>query len=104
MKTIDDATTDQLAKSSTILQCIISILDFECAKYYFQPEVIWVGDNNEALVDISEMVNEEIQAVCKAVNVQFQRIDKEPTCRQEEHDKTLIRCRALPLSNYTRLT
>lgn len=103
MRCIDDKTVDELAKSSTILQCIVSILEFECAKYHFQPEIVWVG-NNEALVSVGEMIPEEITAICEKVNVQFQRRDGANTCRREEHKQTMIRCRALPLSEYIRLT
>lgn len=103
MKCIDDQTTHELAQSSTILQCIISILEFECNKDHIQPEVIWVGDN-EAMVDLDKMTNERIDDVCSKVNVQFVRRDKRLTCRQEDPNRPLVRCRALPLTEYIRLT
>lgn len=103
MKVIDDQTTDELAKSSTILQCILSILEFECAKAHAQPEVIWVG-HGEALVEVDKMTSLELESACMSVNKQFQRIDKKPTCKLEEYGKTLVRCQAIDLNDYVRLT
>lgn len=103
MKFIDEATKDDLAKSSTILQCILAILDYECNKYHFQPEVVGVQDNI-AYVNLDPMTDAEIMEVCIQVNKQFQRIDKKPTCYQQEHGKTFVFVEALLLENYNRLT
>ncbi len=100
---IDERTVDDLAKSSTILQCILSILDYECNKFHFQPEVAWVN-NNQALVSLDAMNEAEIMDACNKVNKQFQRLDKKPTCWQQEHGKTFVKCEALPLSQYILLT
>ena len=102
MKFIDERTQDDLAKSSSILQCILSILDFESNKFHFQPEIAWVN-NNSALISLDGMSQVEIMETCIKVNQQFQRIDKKPTCWQHEHGKTFVKCEALPLSDYTRL-
>ena len=103
MKFIDEYTKDDLAKSSTILQCILAILDFECNKYHFQPEIIGVQDNI-AYVNLDPMTDIEIMQVCIEVNKQFQRVDKKPTSYQQDHGKTFVFCEALPLSGYNRLT
>jgi hypothetical protein len=103
MKCIDDHTQDDLAKSSSTLQCILSILDYECARFHFQPEVIGVSDN-VATVNLDPMDDAEIMHVCIKVNRQFQRLDKKPTCAQQDHGKTFVRCEAVALTEYIRLT
>lgn len=103
MKFIDDYTKDDLAKSSTILQCILAILDYECNKYHFQPEVVGVQDNI-AYVNLDPMTDVEIREACMEVNKQFQRVDKKFSCYQQEHGKTFVFCEALKLSEYNRLT
>lgn len=103
MKAIDDQTMDDLAKSSTILQCILSILEFECAKAHAQPQIISVM-NNQAIVEVEDMTPVELESACMKVNAQFQRIDKRPTCKLEEYGKCLVRCEARPLVDYVRLT
>lgn len=103
MRFIDEASRDDLAKSSTILQCILSILDFECNKFHFQPEIVGVQDNI-ALVNLDPMSDAEIMEACKKVNSQFQRIDKKFTCVHQEHGKTFVKCEAGLLGDYHRLT
>lgn len=103
MKFIDEYTVDDLAKSSTILQCILSILDYECGKFQLQPEVAWVN-RNQALVSLDGMNDAEIMDTCLRVNKQFQRLDKKPTCYQQEHSKTFVKCEALTLKEYVLLT
>ena len=103
MKFIDDIAKDELAKSSTILQCILSILDFECNKDYVQLEVIGVSDN-VALLDLDPLSNERIMDICMKANNQFQRRDGQFTCYQQTQDKTFVKCEAKPLSEYNRLT
>ncbi len=103
MKFIDEYTKDDLAKSSTILQCILAILDYECNKYHYQPEVVGVQDNI-AYLNLDPMTNAEIMEACIQVNKQFQRIDKKPTCHQQEYGKTFVFCEALSLADYNRLT
>lgn len=103
MKFIDESTKDDLAKSSTILQCILAILDYECNKFHFQPEVVGVQDNI-AYVNLDPMTDIEIMQACIEVNKQFQRIDKKPTCHQQDHGKTFVFVEARPLDEYNRLT
>lgn len=103
MKFVDEATRDDLAKSSTILQCILAILDYECNLYHFQPEVISV-QNNVATVNLDPMKDGEIMEACMKVNKQFQRLDKRFTCAQLEHGQTFVRCEASHLRDYIQLT
>lgn len=102
MKFIDDYTKDDLAKSSTILQCILAILDYECNKFHFQPEVVGV-QNNIAYINLDPMTDVEIMEACIQVNKQFQRLDKKSTCYQQEHGKTFVFVEARHLSDYNRL-
>ena len=103
MKFIDDFARDDLAKSSTILQCILSIMDYECHRYDLQPEVIWVQDDG-ALISLDGMRDDEIMDICIKVNKQFQRKDKKHTCYQQEHRKTFVKCDAVKLDQYVMLT
>lgn len=103
MKFIDEHTRDDLAKSSTILQCILAILDYECNKFHFQPEIVGVQDN-VALVNLDPMRDAQIMEACIKVNSQFQRKDKKFTCTHQEHGKTFVKCEALGLSDYIQLT
>jgi hypothetical protein len=102
VKFIDDFTKADLAKSSTILQCILSILDYECNLYHFQPEVVSVV-NNVATVNLDPMKDEEIMDACLKVNRQFQRLDKSFTCVQLEHGQTFVKCTATKLGDYIQL-
>jgi hypothetical protein len=90
MKFIDEAAKDELAKSSTTLQCILSILDYECNRFHMQLEVIGVTDN-VALIDLDPLGNEEIMAVCMKANQQFQRRDGQFTCYQKDYGKTFVK-------------
>ncbi len=103
MKFIDDYVRNDLAKSSTILQCILAILDYECNLYHFQPEVVSVI-NNVATVNLDPMRDQEIMDACMKVNKQFQRRDKAFTCSHLQHGETFIKCIASPLSDYIQLT
>ncbi len=103
MKFVDDAARNDLAKSSTILQCILAILDYECNLYHFQPEVLSVF-NNIATVNLDPMKTEEIMDACMKVNKQFQRMDKEFTCAPLDFQGTFVRCKATHLRDYVQLT
>lgn len=102
MKFIDDATRDDLAKSSTILQCILAILDFECHRYSCQPEVIGV-EKDEAMVNVEALRFEEMIEVCNSVNKQFTRKDKASTCFITNDVDGFISCRAGLLDEYDQL-
>ena len=103
MKFIDEYAVADLAKASSTLQCILSILEFECTKYLIQVEVIWVNGQN-VLVSLDGLTETEVQDVCLKVNKQFRRKDGKFTCWQKEHRKTYVECEALPISDYTMLT
>lgn len=103
MKCIDSATRDDLAKSSTILQCILSILEFECAKSHIQPEVIGV-EENQAMVNVDPMDIDQMLRVCDAVNRQFQRLDRDYTCKITNDVDGFITCTAGKLDEYILLS
>lgn len=103
MKFIDEHVKGDLAKGSTILQCVLSILDFECNKFHVQPEVLWARANS-ALVDVDGISDEEVMHICIKVNKQFQRKDKKPTAYQQDHQNTYVMCETLPLDQYIMLT
>lgn len=103
MTFIDEATRNDLAKSSTLLQCILAILDFECHKYSCYPEVIGV-EENEAMVNVEALRFEEMVEVCNSVNRQFQRKDKASTCYITNDVDGFITCKSAVLSAYCQLT
>lgn len=102
MKYLDETVKEDLAKSSTILQCILSILDFECNKFHIQPEVIWARANS-AMVDLDGINEDEIIDICIKVNKQFARKDKRPSCYQEEHRELMVKCESVSLDEYVML-
>lgn len=102
MKFVNDHAMEDLAKSSTILQCIIAMLDFECNKFHYQPEVLTVI-NNVATIDLDPMNQEEIMEACMKVNKHFIRKDKRFTCVPMEHGQGFVKCEAGLLSDYDRL-
>lgn len=102
MKFIDEHTRDDLAKSSTILQCVLAILDFECNKSHVQPELIGVEDN-KAMVAV-DLEIEHLTEICQAVNKQFRRRDNKYTCVVSNEVDGFIECEAVPLSEYELLT
>mgnify|MGYP003330940583 CR=1 FL=1 len=102
MKFIDEATKDDLAKSSTILQCILASLDFECGKYMIQPEVIGV-EGNEAMVNVDALEFEQMVEVCNKVNTQFKRKDTKFTCIITNEVDGFISCIASELKDYIQL-
>ncbi len=103
MKFIDDKAVDELAKSSTILQCMVQMLDFECNKYHFQPELIG-ADKDVAMINCDPMTAAEIMAACQKVNSHFKRKDGKLSCVLEEMSKTFVTCKAGALEDYSQLT
>jgi len=103
VKFIDDKAVDELAKSSTILQCMVHMLDFECNKFHFQPELIG-AENNIAMVNCDPMTDKEIMDVCSKINSQFKRKDGRLSCVLKEMSKTFVVCEAGALSEYNQLT
>jgi hypothetical protein len=102
VKFIDDSTRDDLAKSSTILQCILASLDFECNKFHIQPEVIGV-DSNEAMVSVDPMSFEQMIQVCNTVSGQFKRHDNAFTCKITNEVDGFVSCFATGLEDYKQL-
>jgi len=103
MKFIDEATRDDLAKSSTILQCVLAIVDFECNKSHVQPEVIGVEDN-EAMISVDPLDFDQMLRVCESVNKQFQRIDNQYTCQIANEVDGFLSCFVTELKDYKQLS
>jgi hypothetical protein len=99
MKFIDDAAVDSLAKSSTILQCMVQLLDFECSKYHVQAELI-DAENNTALINCDPMTPQQILEVCKKVSSQFKRKDGKFSCLPKENNEIFVVCEAGKLEDY----
>lgn len=78
------------------------MLDFECNKFHFQPELIGV-ENNIAMINLDPMTSSEIMEVCKTVNSQFKRKDGKLSCVLKEMSKTFVVCEAAELSEYNQL-
>jgi hypothetical protein len=102
LKFIDEGARDDLAKSSTILQCILAILDFECNKSHTQPEIVGV-DRDIAMVAV-DLDMERMLEICEIVNKQFKRKDHKFTCIVSNEIEGFIECEALPLDQYEFLT
>lgn len=102
MKFIDEATKDDLAKSSTILQCILASLDFECNKFLCQPEIIGV-EGEEAMVNVDSLEFEQMVEVCNRINSQFKRNDDKFTCIITNDVDGFISCIASPLKTYQQI-
>lgn len=103
MKFIDDAAVENLAKSSTILQCMVQLLDFECSKYHIQAELI-DAENGTALINCDPMKPEQILEVCKKVSSQFKRKDGKFSCLPKETNEIFVVCSAGKLEDYCQVT
>ena len=99
---LDDGIKSDLAKSSTILQCVLAILDFECSKFHCQPEVIDV-ENNLAMVNLGGLNMIRAVHALSAVNRQFIRADGQPTCAHVDIEDSIVFCEALSLDKYSQL-
>ncbi len=102
MKFVDDAAVDELAKSSTILQCMVHMLDFECAKFHVQAELI-MAEDGKALINCDPMDQQQIMSACEKVNRSFVRKDKNLSCVLNEMNRTMVTCRAGKLEDYNQL-
>lgn len=99
---LDDSIKNDLSKSSTILQCIVALLDHESNKFYGQPEVIDV-ENNTAMINMDKMDTDQVLAICEKVNSHFSRADKKPSCYHLEIDDSIIICESVELNQYNQL-
>lgn len=99
---LDDTIKNDLSQSSTILQCMLALLDHEAGKFHKQPEVIDV-ENNIAMINMDKMHTDQILAVCEYVNSHFSRADKKPSCYHLQIDDTIVVCESVDLSQYNRL-
>lgn len=97
---VSDSVKEELSKSSTILQCALSILDFECNRYHHQPQIFEV-EGECAMIDMDKMNHIQIMEVCMAVNRQFKRSDNKPTCYHLDTDDTIVICETAELSEYS---
>ena len=99
MKFVSDEALDELAKSSTILQCMVNQLDFECNQYHVQPEFIG-AEYGKAIICCDPLTPDQIMMICERVNKQYTRIDKKLSCVLNEMNKTIVTCEAGKLSDY----
>lgn len=99
MRFVSDESLDELAKSSTILQCIVNQLDFECSQYHVQPEFI-AAQSGKAIVCCDPLTPDQIMMICERVNKQYVRKDKRLTCVLNEINKTFVTCEAGILADY----
>jgi len=99
MKFISDQALDELAKSSTILQCIVNQLDFECSQYHAQPELISAEDE-KAIIDCDPLTDDQLMMICERVNGRFIRKDKKFSCVLSEMNNSFVTCEAGILSDY----
>jgi len=103
VKFIDDAAVENLAKSSTILQCMVQLLDFECSKYHVQAELI-DAEAGVALINCDPMSADQIMEVCKKVSSQFKRKDGTFSCVPKENNEIFVVCKAAKLEEYCQVT
>ena len=99
---VNDAAMSELAKSSTILQCIVHQLDFECSKFHIQAELIEVS-NGVAFINCDPMTQAQIIGACMTVNNRFKRKDKKLSCKLQELTDSFVTCEAGLLSDYSQL-
>jgi len=99
VKFVSDQALDELAKSSTILQCMVNQLDFECNQYHVQPEFISAEDD-QAIICCDPLTPDQIMMICERVNKQYIRIDKKLSCVLNEINNTIVYCKASKLSDY----
>ena len=88
---LDEETRLEFHKSSTLLQIICQMVDFECAKFTEQIEVIAIDDST-ALLQALNMGEVQMREVCMTVNKQFKRRDREYTCRVGDSQLHYIKC------------
>jgi hypothetical protein len=96
---VSEESLDELAKSSTILQCIVNQLDFECNQYHVQPEFLAASDG-KAVICCDPLTPDQIMMICERVNKQYVRKDKRLSCVLNEINKTIVTCEAGKLSDY----
>lgn len=99
MKFVSDQALDELAKSSTILQTMVNQLDFECAQYRVQVELIAAQDDT-AIIDCDPLTPDQIMMICDRVNRMYSRKDQKLSCVLNEMNKTFVTCQATELKDY----
>ncbi len=86
MTFLDEEVRDAFHKISTLMQIVVSILEFECAKFHGQLELIGC-EEDVSLLACPDMRTTDMFTVCDKINSQFKRYDKKFTC--VVHDTTL---------------
>jgi hypothetical protein len=102
VKFIDETSQHDLAQSSTILQCMVHMVDFECNKFHIQAELVG-AENGTALIDCDPLTHDQIIDVCNKVNKHFVRKDGSFSCKPKENFKTFVVCEATGLEGYSQL-
>lgn len=96
---VSDQARDELAKSTTILQMMIHMLDFECNKHGVQPELIGCR-SGIAMISVDPMGVSAIIGACEKVNQHFKRTDGKFSCSIQDTDARLVECFATGLADY----
>lgn len=91
MTFLDEEVRDAFHKIGTTMQIICSILEYECAKYHQQIELIGCEEDHSLLV-AKDMPDSEMNAVCDHINRQFKRKDKRLTCVVHDQTLKLFKC------------
>lgn len=87
----DDEARHQFHQAGTLLQIVCSILEFECAKYGGQLEMIGC-ENGIAVVRVSDVPHQGITQACEEVNKQFRRFDEAYTCKLTDMNLGFVEC------------
>ena len=96
---VDEEARHELATSTTILQMMLAVLDFECNKHSVQPELIGCS-NGIAIISVDPMGVSAIVGACELVNKQFKRKDGKYSCSIQDTSDRLVECFATKLEDY----
>lgn len=91
MTYLDDETRDMFHRVSTLLQIVVSILEYEVAKFHVQLHLIG-AEIDIALLAAEGMRDQDMFAVCDKINQQFKRTDKKLTCVVHDTTLKLFKC------------
>lgn len=100
---LDDESRHMFHQSSTLLQIICQMLEFECAKHSAQVELI-ACESGLAIMGVQQITFDQLTDACQTVNKQFQRVDKTFTCKISERRMGIVECYASDLADYKELT
>jgi hypothetical protein len=100
---LDEDTRHSFHQAGTLLQIMVSILEFECAKFHGQLECIGCEEQT-ALIAVEGVSFNLLSQMCELVNKQFKRKDGAYSCKISEQRQGLVICKASDLKEYIELT